>query len=314
MGRPGAAHDGRLSYFLYRLAAFGARFIPRRLAIPLGAFVGRLGAAFNTAPRLVVEQNLRQVVGAVSDRDLARLVRRSFASYGRYWADVAKLSPDDLRHLDRHYHATGEEHIREAIRTGGIVFALPHLGSWEVGGLWAKREGFPFTTVAEDAASEELTKWFIERRERLGMHILRLSSDTSVSLLAELRAGRAVALVADRDIVGDGIEVPFFGRPTKVPPGAAVLALRSGATIMPCTVFHDVRGNYRAVFGPPIRATRQGTLREDVHRITAELITVFEGFIRQAPEQWHVFQPIWPPLATSANVTDAASSRTGMLS
>lgn len=300
MGRPRAAHNGRLSYFAYRFAASVARLVPRRVAILLGAGVGRLGARLQNGPRQIVARNLRHVVGDVSDDDLSRLVRRSFASYGRYWADVAKLSPRDLRHLDRHYHATGEEHIREALRTGGIVFALPHLGSWEIGGLWAKREGFPFTTVAEDATSEELTRWFIHRRELLGMRILRLSSETSIALLSELRAGRAVALVADRDILGDGIEVPFFGVPTKVPPGAAVLALRSGATIMPCTVFHDRRGNYQAVFGPPIRAERQGSLREDVYRITAELITVFEGFIRRAPEQWHVFQPIWPTESSTA--------------
>jgi KDO2-lipid IV(A) lauroyltransferase len=309
MGRPRAAHDGRLSYYLYRLAAAGARLVPRPVAIWLGSTLGRLGALSQKDARLVVARNLRHVVGDVSEDELARLVRESFASYGRYWADVAKLSPRDLHNLDRRYHATGEEHIHAALADGGVVFALPHLGSWEIGGLWAKREGFPFTTVAEDAASEKLTRWFIHRREQLGMRILRLSSETSVALLAELRAGRAIALVADRDILGDGIEVSFFDAPTKVPPGAAVLALRSGATIMPCTVYHDRKGHYQAIFGPPIRAERQGTLREDVARITAELVATFEEYIRKAPEQWHVFQPIWPISTDVGAVAEVAQTR-----
>lgn len=309
MGRPRAAHDGRLSYYFYRLAAVFVRLLPRHFALWLGATLGRLGARTQKVARQVVEQNLRHVVGDVGDDELARLVRESFASYGRYWADVAKLSPRDLKKLNRRYHATGEEHIRSALEVGGVVFALPHLGSWEIGGLWAKREGFPFTTVAEDAANEKLTRFFVHRRERLGMRILRLSSETSVALLAELRAGKAIALVADRDILGDGIEVMFFGVPTKVPPGAAVLALRSGATIMPCTVYHDRKGHYEAVFGPPIRAERKGTLREDVARITTELVATFETFIQKAPEQWHVFQPIWPTTSDAESAAEVASAR-----
>jgi KDO2-lipid IV(A) lauroyltransferase len=39
---------------------------------------------------------------------------------------------------------------------------------------------------------------------------------------------------------------------------------------------------------------RQGSLREDVARITQVLTTELENLIRQAPEQWHLFQPNWP--------------------
>jgi len=245
-----------------------------------------------TTERTVVENNLRFVVGDAEDALLSSLARASFASYGRYWADVATLGPRSARHIDDRFHVTGRACIDEALAAGGVIFALPHLGSWEIGGLWAAREGFPFVTVAEEAADDQLTKWFIDRRERLGMRILGLASDTSIKLLAELRTGGAVALVADRDVVGDGISMSFFGSPTKIPAGPAVLALRTGATIIPCTVYQDGT-KYQAHFGPLIRSERLGSLREDVSRITRELVAVFEGFIAEHPEQWHAFQPIW---------------------
>jgi KDO2-lipid IV(A) lauroyltransferase len=47
------------------------------------------------------------------------------------------------------------------------------------------------------------------------------------------------------------------------------------------------------VVEPPIDTTRRGTLRQDVARLTQEIATRLEGLIRQAPEQWHVFQPLW---------------------
>ena len=265
----------------------------------VASIVGQISAALSRQRRAVVAANLRVVVGeSMSARTMQRLVRASFRSYARYWGDVAKLSPRDLRRLDRRYVPDGVEHIRDALAVGGVIFALPHLGSWEIGGLWASREGFPFTTVAEDAVSEEMTQWFIRRRERLGMQILRLSATTSVELLRELRANRAIALVADRDVVGDGIDVTFFGRPTKAPAGPAVLALRSGATIIPCVVYQDRYGMHSARFGPPLKPTREGSLRDDVSRLTSELAAVFEEYIRVAPEQWHVFQPVWPELAS----------------
>jgi len=228
----------------------------------------------------------------IDEAKLSKLVSSAFASYGRYWADVASLSPRDARRLDSRFHVTGRNHVDEALKKGGVIFALPHVGSWEVGGVWARREGFPFLTVAEDAATAQLTDWFIGRRERLGMRVLRLAPDTSVKLLAELRSGGAIALVADRDVVGDGIVMPFFGAPTRIPPGPAVLALRTGATIIPCVVYQD-GAHYEAHFGPLIPPERQGTLRADLERITAELIGIFEGFIAAHPEQWHAFQPLW---------------------
>jgi phosphatidylinositol dimannoside acyltransferase len=296
MGRAKAAQPGRFAYYAYRGGYVVLNLLPRRVALIAAAGLGRLGSRVMPTARATVASNLRQVLtftdATVDEAKLDDLVSAAFASYGRYWADVASLSPEDARRMDDHYHVTGREHVDEALRNGGVIFALPHVGSWEIGGVWADREGFPFLTVAEDAANSRLTDWFIGRRERLGMRVLRLAPDTSVKLLAELRSGGAIALVADRDVVGDGIVLPFFGVPTRIPPGPAVLSLRTGATIIPCVVYQD-GANYEAHFGPLIVPDRQGTLRADVERITAELIAVFEHFIAAHPEQWHAFQPLW---------------------
>ena len=39
---------------------------------------------------------------------------------------------------------------------------------------------------------------------------------------------------------------------------------------------------------------RTGRLRDDVERITQRVTYEIEKFIRQAPTQWHNFQPTWP--------------------
>ena len=78
-----------------------------------------------------------------------------------------------------------------------------------------------------------------------------------------------------------------------MPAGPATLALRTGARLVTGAVYSGPGRDHRAIVEPPLDTTRQGSLRPDVARLTQEIATRFEGLIRRAPEQWHVFQPLW---------------------
>jgi KDO2-lipid IV(A) lauroyltransferase len=150
------------------------------------------------------------------------------------------------------------------------------------------------TTVGELLEPPELFEWFTAQRAALGLTVLPPGPDTTVRLLDTLREGRVVGLLADRDLVGNGIEVEFFGEKTTLPGGPALLALRSGAPLMTCAIYQRPRGRYHAILRPPLDSARTGRLRQDVQRLTEEIALSLEGLIRQAPEQWHLFQPNWP--------------------
>jgi KDO2-lipid IV(A) lauroyltransferase len=70
--------------------------------------------------------------------------------------------------------------------------------------------------------------------------------------------------------------------------------MRTGATLLTTAVYSGPGPDHHAVIGGPIDLTRTGSLRGDVSRVTQELAHRFESLIRRAPEQWHVFQPLWP--------------------
>lgn len=243
----------------------------------------------------MVGANLARVVGPQTPEARKRLVRRAFVDYGRYWAQVARLDPRSPKVITDRWRIDGRDHLRRELKEGrGVILALPHLGSWEVGGMWLAANGFPFTTVVEPLQPPELHAWFAEQRRRLGMKIIPLGQGIGPALLSELRAGGLVVLLADRDLTGDGIEVPFFGAPARLPAGPAVLALRTGASLLPCAVYHDPRGRYRGVILAPVDTSRSGRFSADVERVTRALASDLEGLIRAAPAQWHAFQPIWP--------------------
>lgn len=296
---PGAgpkATAGRGVYLWYRGVAGLLRTLPRPVASELAAAAARAVATLVPERRRIVADNLARVLGpGVDEATLARCVRAAFASYGRYWADAARLDPREPGLLDRRWSIEGAENFLEAAAGGrGVVLALPHLGSWEIGAIWAAAMGYPLTTVAEPAAPPALFEWFVAEREALGLRVLPLGGSTATELVATLSKGGAVALLADRDVAGDGLDVELFGATTKLPAGPAVLALRTGAVLLPCAVYHARGDRHHAVIGPPLDTERRGRLRADAARVTAALARELERLIQRAPEQWHVFQPNWP--------------------
>jgi KDO2-lipid IV(A) lauroyltransferase len=171
--------------------------------------------------------------------------------------------------------------------------AMPHLGGWDWGGAWLASIGYPLTVVVEPVEPVELFEWFAAFRRSLGMTVVPLGPDATTTVLHTLRAGGVAGLVSDRDMTGNGVEVTFFGERTTLPGGPATLSLRTGAPLVTCAVYFEGRG-HRGVIQPPVETSRQGTLREDVARITQLLADELAGLIRRAPEQWHLFQPNWP--------------------
>ena len=131
----------------------------------------------------------------------------------------------------------GSEHVRAGLDAGrGVIMPLPHSGNWDMAGVWLVQHFGTFTTVAERLKPESLYKRFIDYRESLGFEMLPLTGGERppFEVLAErLRDNGIVCLMADRDLTRSGVEVDFFGEPTRMPAGTAKLAIETGAVVLP---------------------------------------------------------------------------------
>jgi lauroyl/myristoyl acyltransferase len=269
----------------------------RRLPEPLAYALGRLGGLvsyrLDRRRREALRDNLAQVLGpSVSRRALERAVRRGFASYGRYWVEAFRLEDLAPAEIRRRLRIEGREHIDQALAEGrGAIFASPHIGNWDAGGAWLAASGYPATAVVERLRPVELFERFAAYRRALGLELVPLEDggETLRGVLRALRAGRLACLVCDRDLTGGGLEVRMFGAAATMPGGPASLALKTGAALLPCSVYHDRRpGHWRAVVHPPLAPEPSGDERKDVAALTQRLANEFEGLIAAAPEQWHV--------------------------
>jgi phosphatidylinositol dimannoside acyltransferase len=269
------------------------RGLPEPLAFALGRAGGRLYHRLDRGRREALAANLAQVLGPrTSRRQLERAVRRGFTSYGRYWVEAFRLEDLTPAEIRRRLRIEGREHIDTALAAGrGAIFASPHLGNWDAGGAWLAASGYPATAVVERLRPTELYERFAAYRRALGLELLALDDGTETlrGVIRALRAGRLACLVCDRDLTGGGLEVRLFGARAQMPGGPASIALKTGAPLLPCTVYHDRRpGRWRAVVHPPLRPELTGDPRRDTLALTQRLATEFEGLIGAAPTQWHV--------------------------
>jgi phosphatidylinositol dimannoside acyltransferase len=293
----------RLTFRTYTTLAAALRNAPEPLGRAVAAVVGEVMALRRGETRDLATAHLRRVLAqspnaTETDLDpiaLRRLTRRAYRAYARYWVEGARLPGLSRELVCSRMLVEGFDNLKEAMDKGtGAVMALPHVGSWEWGGAWLDAVGYPMISVAERLEPPELFEWFIEQRKAMGLEILPLDMASSAVVLKALRSGRLVGLLCDRDLVGNGVEVEFFGERTTMPAGPATLALRSGAALLPTVVYSGPGLYHTAVIGPPLDTTRRATLRKDVARLTQDIAVQFEQFVRRAPEQWHLFQPNWP--------------------
>jgi phosphatidylinositol dimannoside acyltransferase len=243
--------------------------------------------------------NLRRVVGPdVPEAELDRLVRAGLRSYARYWLEAFRLPSRSRAQHREGYRLQRWELLAEAVTSGtGCVVAMPHAANWDAAGAWAVAHGWPLTTVAERLRPESLYRRFLAFREGLGMQILPTSGGARppVDILADrLDAGHIVPLLADRDLSARGVPVEFFGGPTRMPPGPALLALRTGA---PLYVMHswyepDVPCGY--LDGPlPVPPPTAGALDVRVRLLTQQIADGLAEGIGRHPEDWHMLQRVW---------------------
>jgi KDO2-lipid IV(A) lauroyltransferase len=290
-----------------RAGSTAARLLPeavgRRLAEGVGTAVARLPftpgplAGLGRRQRLVA-RHLQRVYGpGLTGRDLDRRVAETFASYARYWEEslrLASLLPADIGAGVRY---DGYEYMQAGAAAGrGTILAVPHLGCWEWGGAGLVVRGQPISVVVETLQPADVFEWFVWFRERLGMQVIPTGPAAAVACRQALAANHLLCLLSDRLVGGAaGVEVEFFGERTLLPAGPVTLALRTGATLLPCAVYYEPGPIGRVGFiRPPLQITREGRLREDVQRGTQLLARELEAMIRRAPTQWHLMQPNWP--------------------
>jgi len=277
------------------------------------------------APRraAVARRNLQRVsewlaseqVGPASARRAAtdpaaleRLVRAAFRHQVRYYLEVARTPAMTRAYMRQHLAIEAPDVVDRAFAGDRpVIFVEAHFGAIELPGVYlADRTGRTPVAPMETLDDPPLQRYFVRTRGALGVRIVGLR-EARRELLAAIRRGDPVGLVADRDVTGGGMPTQLFGAEARLPIGPALLAVETGAAIYLAAIRRVGVGRYAGrLIEVPVPA--DGARRERIAATLAAEARAFEQAIADAPEQWWaVFFPIWPDLEPSAEGSEGGA-------
>jgi KDO2-lipid IV(A) lauroyltransferase len=282
---------------------FCSTLIPRSIQKFFSVAVGDLFYFLMRKTRTHVRKNVEGVSrGRWSEERVDLLTRKTFQNYGQYLLDymvMHRLRPSNKgRWVEEE---VGGDYMREALDAGkGVICITPHLGNWEIGGLLFSFKGGKLNVLTLDERDLDTRSYREEMRRRRGIKNLYINpkDDSPMAILDAVNALRRNEIVA---MLGDRIEsqktmvFDFFGKKTAFPIGVAILAMATGAPVLPVFVVMGRNRKYRGIidtpiyFNPSSREDRQVVIREGMER----LIKKFEAYIEKYPDQWYNFYSYW---------------------
>jgi KDO2-lipid IV(A) lauroyltransferase len=146
--------------------------------------------------------------------------------------------------------------------------------------------------VALEHASRAVTDFFFRRREAKGIEVIPYKEGIRGCLTA-LNRKRYLALLGDRNYGKSGVPVRFFDAVSIFPAGPVILAMKSGAPVIPGFTYPGEDRGVQIVFEESIEINKTGDMEKDLVCNIAKIAGLFEKYIRQHTDYWFAFEPVW---------------------
>ncbi|GBL33085.1 phosphatidylinositol mannoside acyltransferase [Actinomycetota bacterium] len=269
------------------------RVLPEKSAYKLADYVSDRIYKKNGKGIKRLRGNYGRVMPEYSSQKLEELTKLGMRSYLRYWFDTFRLSKWSKNRIISTTQVIRENLLRDPIQfKQGCIVALPHAGNWDHAAAYFCSTGITLTAVVEKLKPEAIFKKFLAYRESIGIEAISHKEKTIPILTERLQAGKLIALVADRDMSRNGIEVNFFGKTSKMPSGPAILAIKTGAPLITAYVGYTP-GGIEIIFDETLKPTNSGSEEEQIKIITQSMADNFAKRIKENPVDWHMLQRIW---------------------
>jgi len=278
-------------YLLYRAASAFVTLFPLRFLFRAGEFLGFLAWAILGGYRRLALKNLAIAFGDEKPpRELRRLARRHFQRLGANLLSSLKLGTMPVEKIMECVTIENPEPVHTELQAGrAIVFALSHLGSWELfAQVFPKHFGYvPNSTVYQKLGNRYIDADVRAKRGRSGV-IMFDRKEGFKKAIELLRCGGVIGILSDQHAGDHGLWTPFFGRLASTSPLPGLLAKRAGGNVMAAAIYTTGPARWRMVFAP-----RYDEPGDSVQSITARTNNVIADQIRRAPEDWFWVHNRW---------------------
>lgn len=241
---------------------------------------------------------LRNLALAFKDKDLKereQIARSVFQNLGRVLAEFSFIPRLSGQNVGHYVSVEGLENFKQAREKGrGVIFLTAHFGNWEwMAAAFPVLFGQnchvivrPLDNQFMDGIVERLRTWTgnqtIPKQKAMG-RIMRL-----------LKNGQAVGILLDQNMAWqEGVFVNFFGELACTNVGLALLALKTGAPVLPIFNIRKDNGRYRVIIEPEVTLIKTGDKDKDVLQNTEIFTSIIERYVVQYPDHWFWLHQRW---------------------
>ena len=276
-----------VEYLLAGLFIGFLRSLPFSISLKVGALSGGLFYWIDRRHRRVALDNLAAALGKEkSAADLKRIALGSFKNVGRAVAEFVRIPVTSDSDLQKWVEIEGFEHYLSARQKGkGVIYLTAHFGNWELMAAALSFKGFPIHVVARPIDNPYLDRMVNRWRERNGNRVLN-KRIAAAEIIRLLRKGETIGFLLDQNTArSEAVFVDYFGRPAATHKGLAIVALRTGAPVVPVFFIRE-GGRRRIVIEKELNIVRTGALDADIFENTALFTRTIESVVRRRPDHW----------------------------
>ncbi len=279
---------------MVRLMLGLSRVVPRKIWLRLCGALGSLAYYFATETRALTQKHLRMAFPEKPGSDISDIAKKNFRMLGKNAGDILRSSKvKDLRQLEKFVLTEGMENYEVAHAKGkGVIFLTCHLGAFDLQITNMAMRGLNPNIIGTPLKDKRLNDLLWNYRNLHGAIPIERGKET-FRMIKVLKSGGSVALLIDQDTKVKTVFVDFFGMPAATPAGATVLALKTGAAVIPTYIYLGDDELQHMHILPEIPMTVSGDEEHDIIFNTQILTNFIEEQVRNHPDQWVWMHERW---------------------
>jgi KDO2-lipid IV(A) lauroyltransferase len=281
-----------LLYALVRFLSMIPYHTGQRLGRVFGSGLARvLGGRVN-----VSLDNLQYIYGSrIKERELRDLNARIVVHFSQMLFEAPHILRLKPTNLERYVVFENEGNFLSAIEKGrGVLILTAHFGNWELmSAATSLRFAEKGAVIARPINFLPAERMMNQLRSRFGNKIIP-KQRAMRRVLTAVKENMAIGFLMDQNVDWyEGVFTRFMGRPACTNKGLALLALRTGAPVIPMFSVRRGDGRYRIIFEREVELIRTGDKTRDLEENTQIFSGIIERYVSQYPDQWFWFHRRW---------------------
>ncbi|MDZ4715954.1 MAG: lysophospholipid acyltransferase family protein [Cytophagales bacterium] len=274
---------------------FCSRLMPRTWWLGFFGLLGRFAYMFPSQYKGMVRRHLEMAFGKEKSGDeIQKLTREVYVMIGKNAGDILRTwSIKTRQQLEKFVVLEGREHAERALARGkGVIYFTGHIGAFELMITTMGLHGLPFKVIGTALKDERLNDILVAFRAAHGSEPIERGKET-FKLIKTLKSGGSVGMLIDQDTKVKSRFVDFFGMPASTPVGAALMAMKTGAAVLPAIIYLGEDNLQHMTIMPELELTKTGDEEHDMVVNTQRFTTILEEAIRRHPAQWVWMHERW---------------------